>query len=381
MMLTGIDVLLRDGMLRGARIGIATNPSAVTAQGRPTWQALLEAGYSIGAFFGPEHGFRGDAQDAVEIEDGEFRGIPSYSLYGKRLAPDRHMLEGLDALVFDIQDIGCRYYTYLYTLANIMGVCEETGTLLLVLDRPDPIGGVEVEGAPIPDAAASFVGARRLPQRTGMTLGELALYFRGEFFPRAAIEVARVEGWKRSTLFGETGLPWVSPSPNIPTPATALVYPGTCLFEGTNMSEGRGTTRPFETFGAPWIDGPAFRDELAALRVPGVAFVPAAFTPTFSKHAGVFCGGVTMCVTEPKVFKPLYAGIAVLKASHDLYPEQFEWKPTWEDPKLSFVDRLAGGSELRAWIDEGMSLEDIYAGMTRDLPAFLEKRARYMIYR
>lgn len=381
---TGIDRLIREeagAKAKGrGRIALATNPSAVTGRGVPTWKALMNSGFSLAAFFGPEHGFRGDAQDAVEIADGSFRGIPSYSLYGARLSPEDRMLEGIDLVIYDIQDVGCRYYTYLYTLANIAKACERLGVPLLVLDRPDPIGGAEVEGGPIADSASSFVGGYRLPPRYGMTVGEFARYLQGEFFPKLRLEVERIGGWDRADLFDKAGLPWVSPSPNIPSLATALVYPGTCLFEGTNVSEGRGTTRPFETVGAPWIDGEELREELAALALPGLVFAPAAFTPNASKHSGEFCGGVTITVTEPEQFKPLLTGLAILKTIHDKYREKFEWKATWEDSQVFFVDRLAGGKDLRHSLDEGRPLEGIYAEISRGREEFLARRKPYLLY-
>ncbi|MDP3178354.1 MAG: DUF1343 domain-containing protein, partial [Spirochaetaceae bacterium] len=206
----------------------------MTATGESTWEALLGAGFRIAAFFGPEHGFRGDSQADVAVADGEYRGIPSYSLYGVRRSPEPWMLEGLDALVFDIQDIGCRYYTYLYTLANIARACELARLPLVVLDRPNPLGGIEVEGSPLPEAEESFVGGYHLPPRYGLTIGEYARYLRGVFFPALELEVVAMEGWSRSTRFAETLMPWVNPSPNIPSVAAALAYPGTCLLEGTN---------------------------------------------------------------------------------------------------------------------------------------------------
>ena len=381
---TGIDRLIREksgAKAKGrGRIALATNPSAVTGRGVPTWKALMDSGFSLAAFFGPEHGFRGDAQDAVEIADGSFRGIPSYSLYGARLEPEERMLKDIDLVVYDIQDVGCRYYTYLYTLANIARVCERLGLPLLVLDRPDPIGGAEVEGGPIADSAAGFVGGYRLPPRYGMTVGEFARYLQGEFFPGLRLEVEGLGGWDRRDLFDRAGLPWVSPSPNIPSLATALVYPGTCLFEGTNVSEGRGSTRPFETVGAPWIDGEELREELASLALPGLVFAPAAFTPNASKHSGAFCGGVSITVTEPEKFKPLLTGLALLKTIHDKYRESFEWKATWEDSQVFFVDRLAGGKELRLWIGEGLPLEEIYARLSRGREDFLARRRLYLLY-
>lgn len=380
MVMTGIDRLLASGLHKSERIALATNPSAVTREGLPTWKALMKAGYSIAAFFGPEHGFRGDAQDGVEIADGEFLGIPSYSLFGSRQSPEPRMLEGLDCVVYDIQDVGCRYYTYLYTLANIMSACEKTGTRVVVLDRPDPIGGLEVEGSPIAPEHSSFVGGYRLPHRYGMTVGEFALYLKGEYFPAVKLEIVEMEGWRRATFFEDCGLPWVSPSPNIPSIATAFVYPGTCLFEGTELSEGRGTTRPFETLGAPWIDGEALREEAAALRLPGLVLTPAAFTPTFSKHKGVFCQGLTLHVSDRAAFRPLLTGIALLKTMHDMYPGDFAWKPTWEDAKVSFNDRLAGGPSLRTMIDSRRTLAEIYAALREGEGDFMKKRVSYLIY-
>lgn len=380
MVRTGIDRMISEGRHKGAALGIVTNPSAVTREGQATWKALLDAGYRISAFFGPEHGFRGDAQDGVEVQDSTYMGVPSYSLFGSRLEPEPAMLKGLDFVVYDIQDVGCRYYTYLYTLANVMKVAEGTGTKVLVLDRPDPIGGLEVEGAPMPDGEANFVGAYRLPARYGMTVGEFAFYLKGEFFPKVDLEVVEVEGWARKDFFDQTGLPWITPSPNIPSLATALVYPGTCLFEGTNLSEGRGSTRPFETLGAPWIDGIELRDHLAALGIPALVISPAAYTPTFSKHQGKFCGGITLNVTDRLAFRPLYAGIAILKAIHDHYPKDFQWKPTWEDPARYYTDRLAGGSWLRTMIDEDRRLDDIYAAARAGEGDFLARRAAYLLY-
>jgi uncharacterized protein YbbC (DUF1343 family) len=383
--LTGIDSLL-EGRARGRvaiseRIALATNPSAVTRRGVPTWKALMEGGYSIAAFFGPEHGFLGDAQDAVEVGDSSFRGIPSYSLYGIRQKPEASMLEGVDLVVYDIQDLGCRYYTYLYTLANIMSSCEAAGKKVLVLDRPDPIGGLEVEGGPISKEASTFVGGYGLPHRYGMTVGEFARYLKGEFFPRLELEVVELESWRRSDYFGDTGLPWVNPSPNVPTPATALVYPGTCLFEGTNLSEGRGTTRPFETIGSPWIDGEELREAMASMDLPGALFTRASFTPISSKHAGTLCGGVTVAVTDRAAYRPLFVGLALLKRIHDAYPGCFAWKAAWEGGDRYFVDSLAGGSALRLGMDSGKSLEELYAALCEGREAFLSLRKPYLLYR
>jgi uncharacterized protein YbbC (DUF1343 family) len=378
---TGIERLLREGSHRSKRLGLVTNPSAVTASGLPTWKALLDSGYDIRAFFGPEHGFRGEAQDAVEVADGEFRGIPSYSLYGARLEPEPRMLEGLDALVYDIQDVGCRYYTYLYTLANVMRACEAASLPVLVLDRPDPLGGIEVEGPPMPDAAASFVGGYRLPPRYGLTVGEFASYLKGEFFPRVELEVVRLELWRRGEYFDASGLPWVNPSPNVPSLDTAIAYPGTCLIEGTWLSEGRGTTRPFETFGAPYVEGPELRDALAALEIPGALFAPASFAPAFSKHQGRSCGGATLFVNDRRAFKPFFAGLSILVALRALYPSDFAWRPLWEDESKFFIDQLAGGAWLREGIEAGVPAKGLYAEACGGEPEYLRVRERYLLYR
>ena len=380
MVRTGIERELASGSLKGRRIGLVTNPSAVTGAGVPTWKAFLGAGYSVGAFFGPEHGFRGEAQDAVEVAAGEFRGIPSYSLYGARLEPEPRMLDGLDLMVYDIQDVGCRYYTYLYTLAYVMKACEACSLPLAVLDRPDPLGGIEIEGPPIPDADASFVGGYRLPPRYGMTVGEFASYLKGEFFPKVKLEVLRLEGWKRGMYFDACGLPWVNPSPNIPSLQTAFVYPGTCLMEGTWLSEGRGTTRPFETFGAPYIDGVELQEYLARAGIPGALFAPASFVPAFSKHANASCGGATLFVTDREAFRPFAAGVTILSSLKRLYPRDFAWRPTWEDEKRYFIDRLAGGAWLREGIDAGAGIRDLLALASAKTADFAELRRHYLLY-
>ena len=384
----GIDVLAAEARrgasaLRLARIGLVTNPSAVTATGECSWEVLLGAGFRIAAFFGPEHGFRGDAQADVAVADGEYRGIPSYSLYGARRTPEPWMLEGLDAIVFDIQDVGCRYYTYLYTLANIARACELARLPLTVLDRPNPLGGVEVEGSPLPEDESSFVGGYRLPPRYGLTIGEYARYLRGEFFPALQLEVVAMEGWSRSTRFAETLMPWVNPSPNIPGVATALAYPGTCLLEGTNLSEGRGTTRPFEFFGAPWIDGNALRARLAELDLPGVRFAAAAFEPGYSKHAGSACGGAMIDIVDEGAFKPLLAGIAILKTLRDLEPGRFAWLSHERNPggpRRYAIDNLAGGGELRELIDAEAPLARIYGWATAGEDGFRRSRSPYLLY-
>jgi len=326
-------------------------PAAITSRGIPSWKAFMEHGIRPACLFGPEHGFRGAAQDAIELDDEVFRGIPAYSLYGKRLKPEPWMLESLDALVFDMQDVGCRYYTYLYTLAYSMEVCEKVGTPLVVLDRPNPIGGSKVEGSPIPKEAESFVGGYGLPPRYGMTIGEFALYLKGEYYPNCELEVVKMSGWDSRIAWEGTNLPWPLPSPNLPTLSCAELYPGTCLIEGTWLSEGRGTARPFEIIGAPFIDGEALREQLAALELPGVVFISLFFSPTASKYKGDLCEGVLVSITDREALQSLDTGIALVHTIHQMYPNEFRWREDWDNKSLSFFDKLAGGTTLRYMIN------------------------------
>ncbi len=376
----GVDSFLQDRRFRGDRIGLITNHSGVTSEGVPTWKALMQAGFRLTALFGPEHGFRGEAQDAVQVGDETFAGVRVHSLYGARQRPTEEMLRDVDLMVFDVQDIGCRFYTYLYTLAYSLEVASRAGKGFCVLDRPNPIGGVAVEGGPIAEEAASFVGGYGLPARTGLTVGEYARYLQDRYFAQARLEVIGLQGWRRPMFFGETGLPWLAPSPNIPTVEAALVYPGTCLFEGTNLSEGRGTTRPFETIGAPWIDGERLREALQELSLPGVTFCSTFFNPTFSKHKGESCQGVVLHVTDRERFRPLRTGLAMLTVIKRDYRERFQWRPDWEG-NFSFVDKLAGGRWLRDLIDAGKELDEVYARACEGQQSFEAARARCLMYR
>jgi uncharacterized protein YbbC (DUF1343 family) len=375
----GIDFFQKDSKYRTARLGLITNPSGITSDGVPTWKALLENGFSVTALFGPEHGFRGEAQDAVHLGDETFQGIKTYSLYGENLKPTKAMLNEIDIMVFDIQEVGSRYYTYLYTLAYCLEACSRLGKRFVVLDRPNPIGADIVEGGPIDQENASFVGGFGLANRYGMTIGEYGRYLQGEYFPKAELEVVQMEGYRRAMFFSETDLPWVAPSPNLPTLGTALVYPGTCLFEGTNLSEGRGTTRPFETIGAPWLDGESLRESLGQMNLPGVIFMSTFFTPVFSKHTGHSCQGVVVHVSNPKYFQPLRTAVAMLWLIKQSYPDHLEWRKDWEG-NFSFLDRLAGGRFLREMLDAGDSFEQIYDRACLNQSVFQEKRDKYRIY-
>jgi uncharacterized protein YbbC (DUF1343 family) len=353
---------------------------------------LAEApGVTLAALFGPEHGIRADAQDMIGVgADHDSRtGVPVHSLYGsdvESLWPRPDQLAGLDVLVFDVQDVGSRYYTFAATMQYAMRVAAQVGIGFVVLDRPNPIGGVLVEGPTVSPGFESFVGAYPLPIRHGLTVGELAALFCKEQGLDLALEVLPCEGWRRDMLWRETGLPWIAPSPNMPTPETAQVYPGGCLIEGTNLSEGRGTTRPFELWGAPWLDPYAMVDRLAASPLAAGALLrPASFTPMFHKQAGMLCLGVQPHVVAPDAFRPaaLYAGMLLLARSQD--PSRFAWRTeAYEfvtDPIA--IDLLFGSNRERLLIESG-DLEGLTAVIaedwTREEAAFRERRAPYLLY-
>lgn len=377
----GIEVLLgeRLELLRGKRVGLVTNATGVDRELRSDVDRFAERkDFTLVALFGPEHGVRGDVQagDHVASARDAATGLPVHSLYGEHREPTPAMLDGIDVLVFDIQDVGTRFYTYPYTLAGVMRAAKRAGVPVVVADRPDPLGGLHVEGPVLDPALASFVGQFPIPIRHGMTLGELATLFNTAFGIGAELHVVAMQGWRRGDDPWRGALPWVPPSPNMPTPDTALVYPGMGLLEGTNVSEGRGTTRPFETIGAPWVDAPALAARLNAMDLPGVRFRPTWFTPTFSKHAGKACAGVQLHVTDSAAFRPVRTGLAVLKALHDQHPKDFAFLPG-EPP---FFDRLAGVGDLRAAIARGDTLEAIEARWQRQLTAFDTLRRQHLLY-
>lgn len=377
----GIEVLLEDppDLLRGKRIGLVTNPTGVDRELRNNIDLLAShPDLNLVALFGPEHGVRGSAQagEKVAASVDAATGLPVFSLYGEHREPTPEMLHGVDALLFDIQDVGARFYTYPYTLAGAMRAARRAGIPVVVLDRPNPIGGVKVEGPVLEPEYASFVGEFPIPLRHGMTLGELARLFNEEFSIGAELHVVPVKHWRRSDAEPGHALPWVPPSPNMPTPDTALVYPGTALFEGTNVSEGRGTTRPFETIGAPFIQAETLAARMNALGLPGVRFRPMWFTPTFSKHAGTLCGGVQIHITDRDAFLPVRTGLALLKAIHDDYPHDFRFEPG----NPPFFDKLAGNGWIRAAIEKGEPLDAIEARWQPALRRFEEIRRRYLLY-
>lgn len=376
----GIDSFLKENTCKKKRIGLITNQTGITSEGVPTWKAIRSEGYDLSVIFGPEHGFRGNAQDAVPVEDDDYNGIRVISLFGSRLSPAPEMLKELDLLLYDIQDIGCRYYTYLYTLALSMKTCEKTKTDLIVLDRPNPISFLPVEGNMIREEYSSFVGGYGLTNIHGMTTGEFALYLKEFYYRKVNLRVIPVDSYNRSIPFYKTELPWVSPSPNIPSLTTAAIYPGSCLFEGTNVSEGRGTTRPFEIIGAPWINGENLREQLSELHLPGISFTSLFFTPVFSKYSGKPCSGICIHILDNNVFKPLYTGLSLLYTVRNMYPAMFKWKPDWENKSSFFIDRLTGSASVREMIDRGADASEIYSELCTDKEIFLERRSRILLY-
>jgi uncharacterized protein YbbC (DUF1343 family) len=382
----GSDVLLGSSRLKGARVGVLCNHASVDRGFLHVIDRLDAAeGVTLGAIFGPQHGFRSDVQDnMVETphRDDPRRRVPVYSLYSETREPTPAMLEGLDALIVDLQDIGARIYTYIYTMANCMRAAARHRLAVIVCDRPNPIGGAAVEGATLRAGWESFVGQFAIPMRHGMTIGELARLFNDAFGIGAPLEVDRMQGWTREMYADDTGLPWVMPSPNMPTLDTAVVYPGTVLFEGTLLSEGRGTTRPFELVGAPWIDAERFARAMNGAGLEGVYFRPAGFEPTFQKHAKQPCGGCQIHVTERDAFKPVATGIALIDMFRRCDASRFAWRQPpyeYEHDKMP-IDILAGSDELRTQIESGMPVREIAASWAEDEAAFRKLRAPYLLY-
>ncbi len=328
----GIDRLLTVDrrLIAGRRVGLVCNPASIDATFTHSADRLHgDPDVTLAALFGPQHGFRSDLQDnMIETPHGEdrLRRVPVFSLYSDTREPTADMLEGLDVLVIDLQDVGTRVYTYIYTMANCMRAAARHGLPVVVCDRPNPIGGEDVEGACLEETCSSFVGQFPIPMRHGMTIGELARLFNDAFGIGARLDVVALDGWRRSMYFDETGLPWIIPSPNLPTLDSAIVYPGAVLIEGTKLSEGRGTTRPFELIGAPWIDGERLAAAMNARGLPGAHFRPVFFEPTFQKHARQTCGGCQIHVVERRAFQPLRAAVELIDEFRREDPAQFAWR-------------------------------------------------------
>ncbi len=383
---SGLEQLLaRPRILAGKRLGLIANPSAVTPELTHAALALLGArAVRLRALFGPEHGIWADAQDLIEVEDSRDpkTGLPVWSLYGRTRVPTAEMLDGVEALLFDIQDVGSRYYTFVYTMLHAMEACAAHGRTLVVLDRPNPIGGLAVDGNVLEPAFRSFVGLHTLAARHGMTVGELALMFRDERRLDLDLRVVRMKGWRRAMSFEDTGLPWVMPSPNMPTVDTAYVYPGGCLIEGTNLSEGRGTTRPFELVGAPWLDGWALADAMNRERLSGVRFRAAYFTPTFHKHAGQLCGGVFVHVTDRRRFPAFHAYLLLIEKARKQDPRRFAWRqPPYEYEHVKPpIDILCGTDRVRLALERGEPVRRLLPQWRSDVAAFRRRRAKYLLY-
>jgi uncharacterized protein YbbC (DUF1343 family) len=373
--LTGIDVLAREkfARLKGRRVGLVTNHTGRDRDGTPTIDLLHRAdGVMLVALFSPEHGIRGVLDARVPDGKDEKTGLPVYSLYeGKRRKPTAEQLQGIDTLVYDIQDAGCRFYTYISTLGLVLESAAEHGLRVVVLDRPNPIGGVAVEG-PVRDAGReSFVGYHRLPVRYGMTLGELARLYNAERKIGADLEVVAMQNWRRDALYDRTGLAWVNPSPNLRSLTEALLYPGVGLLETTNVSVGRGTDRPFEWVGAPWLDGRRLAAVLAAERLPGVRFVPLRMTPTASVHRGQDCGGVQLIVDDWAQFQPVRTGLALACALRRLYPD------AWQ---IDRYDVLLAHKATWEGMRRGADWRDLEKAWQADLDEFRKVRRRYLLY-
>ena len=380
----GVEVLLEEQkeLIEDKRVGLITNPTGVDQDLDSIVDRLHnDPDVELTALYGPEHGVRGDAQagEYVEYYIDEITGLPVYSLYGETRKPTPEMLEDVDVLIFDIQDVGARFYTYIYTMAYAMEAAEENNIEFIVLDRPNPLSGYNVEGPVLDEEYASFVGNYPIPLKHGMTVGELAKLFNNEFDIDADLTVVEMNGWERGMYYDDTDLEFVLPSPNMPTLDTALVYPGAALIEGTNVSEGRGTTKPFEFIGAPFVNSTEYADTLNDLDLPGVTFRAASFTPTFSKHSGELSHGVQIHVTDKEAYDSVVTGLHIVKTLHDLYPEDFEFRA--EDSEgVSFFDNLIGNGWIRGAIENGDSVESMVSEWQDELQAFKDVRRDYLIY-
>jgi uncharacterized protein YbbC (DUF1343 family) len=382
----GSERLLESSLLTGRRVGVVSNPASVdSAFGLLVDRVAALQDVHLTAIFGPQHGFRSDVQENM-IETGHARDdrrrVPVYSLYSETRQPTADMLRDVDVLVIDLQDVGTRIYTYIYTMANCLIAARRHGVKAIVCDRPNPIGGAAVEGPMLLPGYESFVGMYPIPMRHGMTIGELARLFNEHFGIGADLEVFAMRGWERPMFHDDTGVPWVMPSPNLPTLDGAIVYPGTVLFEGTSVSEGRGTTRPFELLGAPGVAAEGFADRMNRLGLPGVFFRPAVFEPTFHKHARLTCGGCQIHVLDRAAFLPVLTGAALVAAFREADPQGFRWREPpyeYEHVKLPF-DILAGSSELREQIESGCSVDAIRLSWEPGTAAFRALRQRFLLY-
>jgi uncharacterized protein YbbC (DUF1343 family) len=388
---SGLDVLTAEKFspLQSKRVALLCNQASVAADLCHAVDLFSQAHqkkiFELKALFGPQHGLWGHTQDNM-IEWQGYRdkrtGIPVFSLYGEHRQPTGKMLADIDTLVIDLQDVGAKYYTFIWSMALCMQVCMEKEIEVVVLDRPNPLGGIQTEGSAFNQDFPSFVGLHPLMIRHGMTIGEISRYLRSEFYPQCRLTIIEMRRWGRDMYFEQTGLPWVMPSPNMPLPVTAVVYPGMCLLEATNLSEGRGTTRPFEIFGAPWMDGWKFAAELNRCNLPGAIFRPLEFQPTFQKHGGKVCGGCFIHLTERQKFKPFLTGVAIIREAFRLYPEHFRWKQPpyeYEYEKMPF-DILVGNDWIRNMIEALRPPGEMEEKWSLEAETFVEKRSAFLLY-
>ncbi len=381
----GLEVFLDShaDQLAGRKIGLVTNLTGIDHNLVSTVQRLHEhPAVNLVKLFGPEHGLRGEAQagESVTNYPDPITGLPIYSLFGKVHKPTPDMLDGLDLLIFDMQDAGVRFYTYLTTLAYVMQAAGEHHIEIMVLDRPAPLNGLVTQGPILDPAYQSFVGVYPFPLRYGMTIGEMAQLFNGAYGTHCDLTVIPMRGWRRAMWFDDTGVPFIPGSPNLPTLTAWTVYPGTCLIEGTNLSEGRGTTRSFEYIGAPWIDGALLADRLNALSLPGVRFRPIYFVPSFSKYQGEMCSGVHVYVTNRNQLRPIDIVLHLIQIVKQQYPEQFAWRDPWSEGGHYPIDLLSGGNSVRTHLDTNGSVSDLVAQWQDDLQAFADLRAPFLLY-
>ncbi len=381
---TGADLLLEDrcDLLRGRRVGVITNQTGVTSDLQPLARALARFDrVKLVALFGPEHGYSGAAPDATPVDSGRDKSteLPIYSLYGETEKPTSEMLEGIDTLIFDIQDVGVRFYTYAQTMSHAMEAAAKKGVNFIILDRPNPITGITVEGNVLDPAFSSFLGRYPTILRHGMTVGELASFLNQSFQIDVDLTVVKMEGWRREMWYDDTELIWVPPSPGIPSLRTATVYPGMCLLEGINVSEGRGTTLPFELAGSPWINGEDLESRLRDSNLEGCLVRSAEFIPSFSKYRDEKCSGIQIHITDRSIFKPVEFGLTLISSIKDLYPTHFEW--TFDSASKHYhFDLLMGTNMVREKVSSGVSPRTILQSWSEETLKFKESRKNFLLY-
>jgi len=363
----GSDVLISEkkDLLSGKRIGVLSHSASITSNGKHIVDELLSMDCEVAALFGPEHGINGLAQDLEPVKDSKSKNLHVYSLYGETfasLSPTKEMLDNIDLLVVDLQDIGSRYYTYVNTMAFCLRACSALKKEVVVCDRPNPINGIVVEGNSVEEEFRSYVGMYPIPNRHGLTIGELAKYFiKKDLLNPDLIHISQMDGWNREMFFDETGIKWMAPSPNMRSISAAFLYPGMCLLEGTNISEGRGTKTPFEVCGAPWVDGKMVADRMQSLKLPGICFASTVFTPTSRKFSGEKCKGLTFTIIDRRSFKPYLTGLALIYTIALMYPKKFAWnRDTYEFVSdIPAIDLLTGNSEFRRIVRKKVSFEKL----------------------